>query len=314
MKNKLWELLQLFAGEGGEGSGDGAGEGSTASVVSPDDDGRARLMALGVPENMLRKGRNYSLPRQERGAQANAAAPAASAEGQARAADVQEATPAEGKLSFEELLKQNPDYNEAAQEMMRQRVRKSKQAESDLELLQPMLQKYRAENGLANDLDVQSTVNHMMGAYSQRAMEMGVSENTVMEMDIRDRQAQEQQFQAHFEGLQQQAAEFQKVVPGFDLMQELNNPKFAQWTSPAVGMTVEQAFRALHGDEMNAALMRSTAQKTGEMYSNAIASGSMRPVENGSNSQNPSALNKRSYRDMSPEERIAFKKAHGLPV
>lgn len=308
MRNSdIWKLLQLFAdgGDGGSAGDAGAGEGASNAVVAPDDDGRARLMALGVPESALRKGRNYSV----KGQKANA-----NAEADRAAADVPQQTPTEGRLTFDELLKQNPDYNEAAQEMMRQRVRKSKQAESDLALLQPMLQKYRTDNGLAEDLDIQSTVNHMMGAYSQKAMEMGVSEQTVMEMDIRNRQEQQAQFDQHFAGLQQQAAEFQKVVPGFDLMKELENPTFSHATSPYVGMTVEQAFRALHGDEMNAALMRSTAQKTSEMVTNAIASGSMRPVENGANAQSPSPLQARSYRDMTPAERIAFKRSRGLPV
>ena len=59
MRNfKIWTLLQLFAdGEGGSPGGEGA---SSPTVETPADDGRAGLLALGVPAEKLRNGRSYS--------------------------------------------------------------------------------------------------------------------------------------------------------------------------------------------------------------------------------------------------------------
>ena len=98
-----------------------------------------------------------------------------------------------------------------------------------------------------------------------------------------------------------------KVFPNFDLRTELSNPAFARMTSPNVGISVEDAYYAVHRNEIQTAAMQVTAQKTAEKISNAIQSGSRRPDESGASSQAPS-VSTFNYAKASREQRDAFKK------
>jgi hypothetical protein len=122
-----------------------------------------------------------------------------------------------------------------------------------------------------------------------------------------ERTLQEQAIQQHFVKLQQQGEELRKTFPNFDLRTELQNPAFARMTSPNVGISVEDAYYAVHRNEIQAASMQITAQKTAEKISNAIASGSRRPDESGASSQAPS-VSTFDYAKASREQREAFKK------
>jgi hypothetical protein len=78
-------------------------------------------------------------------------------------------------------------------------------------------------------------------------------------------------------------------------------------TSPNIGISVEDAYYAIHRNEIQTAAMQVTAQKTAEKISNAIASGSRRPDESGAGSQAPS-VSTFDYRNASREQREALKK------
>ena len=75
------------------------------------------------------------------------------------------------------------------------------------------------------------------------------------------------------------------AFPGFDLRRELQNPVFARMTSPNVGISVEDAYYAVHRREIQTAAMQVTAQKTAQKISNAIQAGQRRPAENGTSGQ-----------------------------
>ena len=98
-----------------------------------------------------------------------------------------------------------------------------------------------------------------------------------------------------------------KVFPKFDLRTELQNPKFAQMTSPNSLMSLEDAYYAVHRKEIMSAGMQVTAQQTAQKISNAIQAGSRRPDENGTTGQSPSVTTF-DYRKASREQRDALKK------
>ena len=98
-----------------------------------------------------------------------------------------------------------------------------------------------------------------------------------------------------------------KVFPNFDLRTELQNPAFARMTSPNVGISVEDAYYAIHRIELQTAAMQKTAQKTAQKISNSIQAGSRRPVEAGASGQAPSVTTF-DYSKASREQREAFKK------
>ena len=106
--------------------------------------------------------------------------------------------------------------------------------------------------------------------------------------------------------LQEQAEAMKKVFPKFNLQKELQNPVFVRMTAPNSGLSVEDAYYAVHRKEIMAAGMQVTAQKTAQQISNSIQAGSRRPNEAGTTGQAPSVTTF-DYRNASPEQRKAFK-------
>lgn len=233
--------------------------------------GQQRLRELGVPEEKLRK----TKARQEN---------PAPAEGQA-AADPDP----KNRLTWEQILK-DPEYNAQLQKIIRARVKEEGRNKAILDTLDPALRQLAAQHGLDPE-----NLDHA----------------ALAEAITRQNQPQEtpqQRFMAHIRKLQHQAQDFQTVVPGFDLRQELRNPLFARLTSPGVGLSVEDAFYAVHRKAMQEKSMEAAAQQATRMISNAIASGSHRPEESGTAAQAPS-VSRFDYRNATPEERKALKDA-----
>lgn len=233
--------------------------------------GQQRLRELGVPAEKLRK----TKARQEN---------PAPAEGQA-AADPDP----KNRLTWEQILK-DPEYNAQLQKIIRARVKEEGRNKAILDTLDPALRQLAAQHGLDPE-----NLDHA----------------ALAEAITRQNQPQEtpqQRFMAHIRKLQHQAQDFQTVVPGFDLRQELRNPLFARLTSPGVGLSVEDAFYAVHRKAMQEKSMEAAAQQATRMISNAIASGSHRPEESGTAAQAPS-VSRFDYRNATPEERKALKDA-----
>jgi hypothetical protein len=154
--------------------------------------------------------------------------------------------------------------------------------------------------------------------YEQRAMELGTSVETAKRIDQLERDAErraaqdaiaieEQQRRAHVTRLVQQGEALKATFPGFDLRAELANPQFARLVDPKIGMSVEDAYHAVHRKEIQAAQMQYAAQKTAENMSNAIQAGQKRPDEAGSTGQAPS-VSTFDYRNATQAQREALKK------
>lgn len=304
-ENAIWKL-QMFA-DGGDGGTDGGDAGSEASsVATADDDGQARLLELGVPKELLRKGHHYGT---RKPAPAKAEPKEPSKNEQKDPAPTQNAQSAE-ELSLDDILKSNSRAKADLEKMMQARVRKAKGTEDAMAALMPGLKKFAAENGMdGENLDFTAIAKKLSGEYAQKALDMGVSEETAMEWDIKDRKAEQIKTRDHFLNLEQQAEALRQTFPNFDLRTELTNPKFLMLTSPKgaeLGITLEDAYYMVHRDELQKAYMQVTASKTAEMVSNAVASNTMRPNESGVRSA-PAPMVPKSYADMSPTERQAFK-------
>ena len=311
MFNDLWLNLQLFAGEG---AGDGGGEGA-ATGESAVDPGQQRLLELGVPKEKLRKNRVYQAP-----AKAESASAKAEPEQQNPTAtenpteEQQTETPA--RMSWDEIMA-DPEYNRQMQAVVQSRLRSAKDAEEKLGKLTPALELLARQHGLdpanINYDELAQKISDDESFYEQKALEMGVSIDTAKKLDQMEMETQRQQrtleqqkFEQHIMKLEQQGEAMKKVFPNFDLRKELQIPAFARMTSPNVGISVEDAYYAVHRKELQTAAMQVTAQKTAQMISNSIASGSRRPDENGTSGQAPSVTTF-DYRSMSPERRNALK-------
>ena len=319
MKDNKWLNLQLFAGEG---AGDGGGEGAATGENSADA-GQQRLLELGVPADKIRKNRAYKL---------NTPAPKSAEAGQAKAPEnkqaqaaaatnpTEEPTGSPARMSWKEIMA-DPEYNKEMQAVVQSRVRSAKVAEDNLGKLTPALELLARKHGQdpANiDYDaLAKAISDDESFYEEKALEMGVSVETAKRIDQQERdnarqQRQEamnleqQKFQQHIVKLEQQGEAMKQVFPNFDLRKELQNPVFARMTSPNVGISVQDAYYAVHRNEIMSAGMQVAAQKTAQKISNSIAAGSRRPNENGTSGQAPSVTTF-DYRSMSPEQKKAFK-------
>ena len=319
LKDK-WLNLQLFAGEG---AGDGGGEGA-ATGVNAADPGQQRLLELGVPADKIRKNRAYKL-------NAPAPAPAAAEQGKAQEGKQEQAAAAENpteekkteapaRMSWDEIMA-DPEYNKQMQAVVQSRLRNAKGAEESLGKLTPALELLARKHGQdPANIDYEAlakAISDDESFYEDKALEMGVSVETAKRIDQQERETarqqveqqrtlEQQKFQQHIIKLEQQGEAMKKVFPNFDLRKELQNPAFARMTSPNVGISVEDAYYAVHRNEIQAASMQVAAQKTAQKISNAIASGSRRPDENGTSGQAPTVTTF-DYRNMSPEQRKSLK-------
>ena len=307
-----WLNLQLFAGEG-DGGGEGAATGENSA-----DAGHQRLRELGVPEDKIRKNRAYKLntPPARQQEPEKQQEQAAAAENPTE--EKQTGTPA--RMSWEEIMA-DPEYNKQMQATVQSRLRSAKGAEEAMGKLTPALELLARKHGLdpaSMDYDaLAQAISDDESYYEDKALEMGVSVETAMQIDKQERDTarqqrqeaqnlEQQKIEQHFQKLQQQGEEMKKVFPNFDLRKELQNPAFVRMTSPNVGISVEDAYYAIHRKELQTAAMQVTAQKTAKMVSNAIQAGTRRPAENGINGQAPSVTNF-DYRAASKAERQALK-------
>ena len=285
MENKLWRFLQLFAE--GEGSGDGAAETSESGVMA--DDADQRLRDMGVPEDKIRRTRAGR--QRARQAMPVTDAPAPQAAAAETADDGQPEAQEEDKpkrMTWDEIM-EDPEYNRKMQETMQKRLKTAKAAEESLNALMPAIKKLAQEKGLdPENVDYVSLGKMLTGEYESKAMELGVPVETVMQLEQQQRTIEQQRMDSHFQRLEREAEDLRKVFPNFSLQAEMANPAFAKLTHPNIGMSVEDAYYAVHRKELQVASMQVAAQKTAQQISNAIQSGTRRPVESGQSTQAPS--------------------------
>ena len=309
--------LQLFAGEG---AGDGGGEGATTGDNSVDS-GHQRLLELGVPADKIRKRAQKSATKLPEGAvrTASQAEQQQQTSEQAAAAEnpTEEKTDKPTRMSWDEIMA-DPEYNKQMQAVVQSRLRSAKGAEEALGKLAPALELLARKHGMdpaKPDYDaLVQAIRDDDSFYEDKALEMGVSVETAKKIDqqaqdnaMQQRTLEQQKIQNHIMKLEQQGEELKKVFPNFDLRTELQNPAFARMTSPNMGLSVEDAYYAVHRKEIMATGMQVTAQKTAQMISNSIQAGTRRPAEAGTTGQAPSVTTF-DYRNASQQQREALKR------
>ena len=321
MLKEKWLNLQLFAGEGAGDGGEGAASGENASVAA-----EQRLRELGVPEDKIRKraSKAASTSNTQAAKTETVVKKSESANAQTAPAEhnpTEETKTNAARMSWDEIMA-DPEYNKQMQSVVQSRLKSAKGAEETLTKLTPALELLARKHNIdpANmDYDaLAKAINDDSDYYEDKALEMGVPVETAMKIDQQERESarekakeaktlQEQAFQQHVMKLEQQGEAMKKIFPSFDLRTELKNPAFARMTAPNVGISVEDAYYAVHRNEIQMASMQATAQKTAQKISNAIQAGSRRPDEAGISSQAPSVTSF-NYRTASKDQRDALKK------
>jgi hypothetical protein len=223
-------------------------------------------------------------------------------------------------MSWEEIMA-DPEYNKQMQSVVQSRLKNAKAAEESLAKLAPALELLARRHGLnAENMDYEAlakAINDDDAFYEDKALEMGVTLETAKRIDQQERDharqqreearnLEQQKLRNHFMKLEQQGEALKKVFPKFDLRTELQNPVFARMTSPNVGVSVEDAYHAVHRKEIMSAGMQVTAQQTAQKISNAIQAGSRRPDENGTSGQ-AASVTTFDYSKASKAQRDALK-------
>lgn len=312
-----WQLLQLFGGEGGASGASAAGDGGNAAAAATGensaDAGHQRLRELGVPESKIRKPKARQASPLPEGAfrtQQQMQQPKVQTQepaGQTAAAEPNTQTEQQpARMKWDEIVK-DPEYNAEIQKIVKSRLKDDGESKAILDILSPALQHLAKANGMdPQNMDYTALVKHITGEYETKALELGVSKETAMMLDQQQRTVEQMKFQNHISKLEQQGEALKAVFPNFDLRTEMQNPVFARLTSPSVGLSVEDAFHAVHRQEIQAQSMQVAAQKTKEMVSNAIQSGTNRPDETGTAAQAPS-VSQFDYKNATPAQRKALK-------
>ena len=324
----LKKLLQLFSlsffdgagagtGSGGDGGGDG---GAAATGVSTGDAGQENtagtrtLEELGVPKEKAEK---------YRARKARVPAPVRDDDPEPAAQEAQEQAAAAPGLDWD-TIRQNPEFNQRMQEIVTSRTKKLRGALEDLgPALEMIARQYGVEYNPADPGSVDykaiaKAVTEDDRYYEDRASDMGVDVETAkrierLEADKRrhdaaeQKQQQDMKLRQHFDSLREQAEALKAKIPGFDLQKEMTNPAFFRMTRPEGGLSLEQAYWALHHDEITQARQAQTAQVVASALSKSVQAGRSMPTENGTRARASGAVANKLYSQMTAEERRQYK-------
>lgn len=229
----------------------------------------------------------------------------------------------EQPLTYEELIKSDA-YREAHKAYMEKtindRIKKYKGIESENNAIKTLLNTVGLKYGLDTaDKDYMQKLsaaietddsfyedyadqNDMTPAEARKIVTL---ERKLKASEDAQRKAQAEEAQrAQFEMIRQNADKTKIQYPNFDLANELQNQSFVKILSATNGDTTA-AYIATHHSDIIKGVAAQVAQKAQEATSNAIASGSMRPNENGINGTASSDVNI-NFKNMSLAELRAY--------
>ena len=296
--------LQYFAD--GAPAGDAGDGGATADGAVFAVQQGSSLEDLGVPRDKAERHRSRMASRAVvETVEAPAEKPAA------------EAAPTEsGKLTLEDVLK-DPDENAKMQSIVKERLRKAHGELEKRKAYDDVLSYVAAKAGM-KDFNIESgdakallaAVEGDASYFEDEAFSKGISTEELIAGKKRERESREQEqlrARAHYSSLRNQAEAMREKYADFDLDRELNeNPRFFNMTSMTGGATVEEAYRALHFEEILEARVNEAARQAAESVTRSIRAGSQMPVENGMSGRTSLPMQKKPYNLMTPEEQRAY--------
>ncbi len=136
--------------------------------------------------------------------------------------------------------------------------------------------------------EFEEAVNRRM-QYELGRLQGGARENDI-NARMKGEQANAQREAAlrqHFATLTRQGEELKQTFPDFDLMREMQNPAFVRMTAPGTGVSVKDAFYAVHGEDIQRESMQYAAIQAGRRIAASVQAGASRPVENGIQAASP---------------------------
>lgn len=206
-------------------------------------------------------------------------------------------------------------YGRDVQRAIQDRFKNQSEISDQLNRLEPMLKVLRDRAGVSSNDELIKEVMDDDSLYEEDAQDMGMSVDAYRkfkEMEAeRDQMLKQQaeeretaELKNHFQKLSQQAEAFKQTFPQFDLQKELQNRKFFQLTSKEIGMSVEDAYYAIHHRELTPQMLSYGMQRAKQQMGNTIQAQQKRPAENAMKGQSkPAAEVRIDPRSLSRRER-----------
>lgn len=299
--------LQLFA-QGGDGGGAAASQGVAQGADTGGHTGGLDAAIQAYEESKKPGGKPFDGSKYLTGQTAQTE--------QTLTADINQDTPAEGKPSFKDLLKEyKQEADEYIQGIVKERLKNSKDAEKMLKDIQPMLDMLADSRGIKKG-DIKALKEAVLSdakVYEDEAMKQGVPVETVMQMKQLELEAQESRERlreieaeaaaARFvTDLVRQGEELKAKFPHFDLRAVMaSNEKFAELVMEEQ-MDVETAFKATHFDEIMGFERQRAMEEARSGISRSIQSGAQRPIESAARPGGQSAQMSIDPRNLSDEQ------------
>ena len=326
--NRIKMDLQLFA-EGGEAPAAPAASApaaaaepaaGTGTISAGDTLGNGQTVQNAqVAAELNRQMKRHPELKQVYGQRPKAAQPAqqpAQAEAQPGEKTIQEKWDELKKGEYRDL------YGQDVQKAIQDRFKNQADLQKQLDELQPILEAGKKIYGVQDTAALRKAVENddrLRQAEEDEAEAAGMtvdSYRTMKELEAQNARfrAQEQQsiqqqmLHNHYQKLVQQAEAMKQTFPDFDLQAELENPAFMRMTSPNVGISVEDAFYAIHGKNIAAESMKAGMERAQKQLGQTIRAQGMRPIEGAAHGQGqPAAQAPMDFRSMTRSEREKFR-------
>ena len=199
---------------------------------------------------------------------------------------------------FEEYGDEAKDYMNKA---FSKRLSKYKNLEAENAKMREILDTQNIRYGLdANSEtyldDYKNAVQNDTKLFEEKALEAGLpveeyikvqnAERIIQENNKREQMRQQDEFaQGHVRNLIKQAESLKSEFPAFNLENEIANPQFKRLVDPpelgGVGLSVKNAFFALHNGEIMKATMNNAVNQAVVNTANAVQTNKARPPEGG---------------------------------
>ena len=214
--------------------------------------------------------------------------PQAQAKGQAAEAPhemtIQEKWEAAKKGEFKDL------YGQDVQAAIRDRFKNQEDARAELDTVNDVMEILRGKAGVETNDELLELLRNDDSLYEEEAEAAGMTVERYKEFKAlqeehnqraaEDQQALENEFwDNHFSKMTAEAEQLKQMFPDFDLRTELANEKFARLTHPSVGISVEDAYRLVHKDEIDQQMMAYAMNRQREQMAQTIQAQRARPVE-----------------------------------
>jgi len=212
-------------------------------------------------------------------------------------------------------------YGQDVQNAIRDRFKNQEDAQAQLQGIQPMLDALMQKAGVESLEELSDLILDDDSLYEDEAEAAGMTVERYREFkalqDEHDRRAAEDQqaledafWDNHFTKMTAEAEQLKQIFPDFDLRTEMQNETFQRLTHPSVGISVEDAYRLIHKDEIDQQMMAYAMNRQREQMAQTIQAQRTRPVEGAmsASAAAPAAGVARDFGKMTRPQRDEYRK------